>query len=390
MPNYQPNISFDLQKLDKKDWFLLGEIQSKIKHLCVTPLDDKIREELGTIFISKGINATTAIEGNTLTEQQVHDILNRQKTLQPSLNYLQQEVLNIESALKKVRSSLSEPLTPKLIGEWNKAVLSDLLLPEGCIAGDIRQYGVVVGNYCPPEAFDCPRLLQDFCDFYNNFYPPAKYKDYELALAVIKAILAHVFLVLIHPFGDGNGRTSRLLETRTLMSACIPYMSSQLLSNFYNKTRTKYVKELTRIWQFEESHIYPFISYALEGLVDEVREQIEVVNQQVTLKVVENDLYTYFKNHQSSTADRKRDLCLFILKHWKTPFSMDSLFKEPTIQQLYYGKTKRPFSSDLSALVSLGYVYVQASSVKSNQTESVITFAFSKWVEKLPEAHSAF
>lgn len=388
MPNYQPNISFDLQKLDKKDWFLLGEIQSKIKHLCMTPLDETIREELSAVFLSKGINATTAIEGNTLTEQQVREIINQQSTLRSSQHYLQQEVFNIEVALKKVRSSLSEPLTPKLISQWNEAVLSDLALPEGCVAGEIRQYGVVVGGYCPPEAVDCSRLLQDFCDFYNGFFSTEQNTGYELALAVIKAILAHVFLVLIHPFGDGNGRTSRLLETRTLMSAGIPFMSSQLLSNFYNKTRTKYVHELSRIWQSEDSHVYHFISYALEGLVDEIRDQITIVNEQVILKVVENDLYTYFKNHPSSTADRKRDLCLFILKHWKTLFSMDALFKEPTIQQLYYGKTKRPFSSDLSALMGLGYL--QVPNVKANQTESTVTFDFSKWIEKLPEAHSVF
>ncbi|MBW2661693.1 MAG: Fic family protein, partial [Deltaproteobacteria bacterium] len=37
----------------------------------------------------------------------------------------------------------------------------------------------------------------------------------------------------MHPFGDGNGRTARLLEFEALLSSGVPAPSSQLLSNHY-------------------------------------------------------------------------------------------------------------------------------------------------------------
>jgi Fic family protein len=44
----------------------------------------------------------------------------------------------------------------------------------------------------------------------------------RIVIGVIKSIIAHLYLAWIHPFGDGNGRTARLLEVRFLMEAGVP------------------------------------------------------------------------------------------------------------------------------------------------------------------------
>jgi len=44
----------------------------------------------------------------------------------------------------------------------------------------------------------------------------------ELVYAILKAIVAHVYLAWIHPFGDGSGRTARLMEFQILMVAGVP------------------------------------------------------------------------------------------------------------------------------------------------------------------------
>ncbi|NJN71060.1 MAG: hypothetical protein HC801_12855, partial [Nitrospira sp.] len=61
--------------------------------------------------------------------------------------------------------------------------------------------------------------------------------------AVIQAIVTHVYLEWIHPFGDGNGRTGRLLEFYILLRAGNPDISSHILSNFYNETRAEYYRQ---------------------------------------------------------------------------------------------------------------------------------------------------
>ena len=69
--NTHPWITFkiNLEELDYTIWMLLGRIQAKCKFISKAPIDPDTAEELLHIFLSKGALATTAIEGNTLTEE---------------------------------------------------------------------------------------------------------------------------------------------------------------------------------------------------------------------------------------------------------------------------------------------------------------------------------
>ena len=80
----------------------------------------------------------------------------------------------------------------------------------------------------------------------------------------MKAVVAHLYIAWIHPFGDGNGRTARLLELQILLGAGFPVPTCQLLSNHYNQTRTEYYRELD-LASHRRSPT-EFLVYALEGL----------------------------------------------------------------------------------------------------------------------------
>ncbi|MGH3941387.1 MAG: Fic family protein [Pseudonocardiaceae bacterium] len=63
----------------------------------------------------------------------------------------------------------------------------------------------------------------------------------------VAATLAHLYIAWIHPFGDRNGRTARLLECAILAhSGVVPWVSSNLLSDHYNRTRSRYYQRLER------------------------------------------------------------------------------------------------------------------------------------------------
>ena len=64
-----------------------------------------------------------------------------------------------------------------------------------------------------------------------------------------------------HPFGDGNGRTGRLLELAILLEAGLPQPVCHLLSNHYNLTRASYYREPDRGSRTSDG-IYGFIAYA--------------------------------------------------------------------------------------------------------------------------------
>src|SRR6266511_3298337 len=68
-----PWITFqlDLTELDHMTWLLLGEAISKCDHIAGVPLQPEVAALLNMVYLTKGIHATTQIEGNTLSEEQV-------------------------------------------------------------------------------------------------------------------------------------------------------------------------------------------------------------------------------------------------------------------------------------------------------------------------------
>ena len=56
---------------------MLGEALSKCQHLAGVPLKPKAAEELSMVYLARGVQATTAIEGNTLSQREVEQIVER-------------------------------------------------------------------------------------------------------------------------------------------------------------------------------------------------------------------------------------------------------------------------------------------------------------------------
>lgn len=82
-------------------------------------------------------------------------------------------------------------------------------------SGMFRRTQVFVGGHVPPGPHHIPLLMEEFSKWLNS--------DIAARLHPIKlAALAHYKLVHIHPFIDGNGRTSRLLMNMILMQAGFP------------------------------------------------------------------------------------------------------------------------------------------------------------------------
>jgi Fic family protein len=87
--------------------------------------------------------------------------------------------------------------------------------------GRIRNYGVRIGGsrFEPPTPFELDSLLQDFFGWFriawNNLHP------------VVLAGLVHLKLVTIHPFGDGNGRVTRIAMNYVLYRKRYPMMDIQ-------------------------------------------------------------------------------------------------------------------------------------------------------------------
>lgn len=158
----------------------------------------------------KSSYASTKIEGNPLSEEQVERVIERDEHehfLKP-----EQEVRNYFAALNLLEEKLKkkEPLSVKMILEIQAIVEKGApknkiglrgAMPPGVL---FAVYDAQSGNadYIPPEYTDIPALLDELTEYV------ASTDDHPLIIAAV----VHYQLVTIHPFEDGNGRTARLMS----------------------------------------------------------------------------------------------------------------------------------------------------------------------------------
>ena len=100
-------------------------------------------------------------------------------------------------------------------------------------------------------------------------------REDRTASAILRAVVVHLYVAWIHPFGDGNGRTARLAEFLILAGEGVPSPCAHLFSNHYNITRAEYHRQLDRSSRANSGRGDPlgFLLYSLQGFVDGLREQ---------------------------------------------------------------------------------------------------------------------
>jgi Fic family protein len=358
-------FSLNTERLPAAVWILLGEARSKCEHLAGVPLQPKTAQSLNQVFLAKGARATTAIEGNTLSEEQVRQQMDGTLHLPPSKQYLAQEVQNILEAFNGLWAEIlgGQPfaLTVDRICTFNAQVLNKLETTPEVQPGAIRNHSVGVMGYRGAPAEDCRYLLQRLVDWLNHpsFQPDA---EHTVIKPILAAILAHLYLAWIHPFGDGNGRTARLIEFAILVSAGVPMPAAHLLSNHYNETRSEYYRQLDMASR-SGGDVIPFIRYAMQGFVDGLRDQINVVrDQQIDVAWI-NFVHGAFHGAHGLTTDRRRDLVLQMSApaHRANFLAIDQIpLLNPHLAKLYASKTSKTLRRDLNELVRMGLVRVDS------------------------------
>jgi Fic family protein len=351
-----PWITFklDLGRLSHMTWLRLGEVLSKCDHIAGVPLQPATADELHRIFLVKGVHATTQIEGNTLSEDEVARRVKGDLELPPSQEYLGVEVDNIIAGCNEILVALGRsedlPLTPERVMHFNETVLTGIELDGGGQGGLVRTSSVVVGHNRGAPAEDCEYLLDRLCTWLCDLQADAP-AELRLPVSILRAILAHLYIAWIHPFEDGNGRTARLIEYQLLVEAGVPTPAAHLLSNYYNRTRSRYYAVLARTSR-EPYPVEAFIDYAVNGFCEELREQLEVIRaQQVDVAWI-NYVHMHFQG-SGETVRRQRDLILALPPGKFTPLSALRTLN-PTLALEYQNKQQKTVSRDVNRLVELG------------------------------------
>ncbi len=364
-----PWIDFhlDLTKAPVRFWMLLGEACAKCELIAGIPLMPETAKRLHRVSLERGARATTAIEGNTLSEDEISRLARGALELPPSKEYLGIEVQNILDVCNDMLDALKDGREKRLDVESlktsNGRVLNSLPLDDDTIPGEIRSHQVGVARYRGAPAQDCEYLLMRLCDWLNEM-------DFDLghrlALPIIKAVAAHLYLAWIHPFGDGNGRTARLVEWQILLGSGVPSPAAHLLSNHYNDTRSEYYRHLDRSSRVETG-LVDFLVYALRGFVDGLTEQIETIKGQLLDDVWTNYIHTQFAERHSVADTRRRHLAfdLSALDAPTPPRHVRTL--TPRLAEAYLNKTGKTITRDLNVLRNMGLITRMKEGVVANK-----------------------
>ena len=360
-----PWITFrhHLERADPLHWSLLGEAAARCDQVAEAVLPPAGARELHRLYLIKGARATTAIEGNTLSEEQIAAQLDGCLELPPSREYLKREVDNVLKAVHEILGQVTGGQPPVLTPDWiagaNRRLLADLEehLEEDVVPGEIPAHSVGVLRYRGAPGKDCAFLLDRLCGWLEGDAWPVRPDRQEdrTASAILRAVFVHLYVAWIHPFGDGNGRTARLAEFMILAREGVPSPCAHLLSNHYNLTRAEYYRQLDRSSRANSGRGDPlgFLLYSLQGFVDGLREQSEFIAG-IQLKLAwEHFVYGEFQGIPSSPAMRRRREVSLVLGRVSEPVRKRAIPDlSPDLARLYAKKTSKTLTRDMNWLVN--------------------------------------
>ena len=192
-------ISFDFSDIDS--------MKNRIdRH---RPFSKRLAESLHEKLIVEWTYNSNAIEGNTLTLSETKVVLEG-ITIGGKSVVEHLETINHREAILFIESLISNS---ESLSEWNIKNIHSLILREidNQNAGRYRSENVVISSaaHMPPKYYDINMLMEKLVAEYRE--------EWQKLHPVVRATLLHGEFVKIHPFIDGNGRTSRLLLNFELM-----------------------------------------------------------------------------------------------------------------------------------------------------------------------------
>ena len=352
------------RRLPAATWVLLGQAQAKCAQIDATEISPEAKSKLLTLYLSMGAQGSVAIEGSSLTVEEVQELAEGNQSGQPSLRDLEQEAENVLEALRLVTQDSAEsepPFTTEFICDMHKLIYRDLPRGEDVVPGEMRTRGVKVGNYIGPPAEFCRALLDELCEWLESVpedAPDAGASDdvTQFCQTLMRAIFAHLFLLLIHPFADGNGRLSRVIEVKILTEGGIPTMSAHLFSNHYNQTRSRYYELLHEVSFNPECPGEKFATYALEGFVEGLDEQLATLQAEHTQMIWESFIQRAFAKKTRPSELRQRDVALTLLRRSGSISAKEIPELSPELAKAYADKSQKTVTRDLNALETMGII----------------------------------
>ena len=369
-------FSFEHQ-LDSQDLFRdLVSIEAYKEASLNLVFPQEWQHQLDRLNRVRAVHGTTAIEGNPLSEAEVAQQMERLEQQNyddggktPTKEQLQ--IRNAGEAQSWVRKRFLPDSPP--IGLGDISTMHQMITRDSDIINNIpgrfRDFPVVVGTEelggvhrgAPHERL--PRLMEEYIVFINS----GRLADNH---PVIRALLAHFFLVTIHPFGDGNGRVSRLVEAGILFRLGYNVHGFYGLSNYFYRYEQEYKSILQQCRKSQPFDVTPFIRFGVAGFASELKDINNFIKTKINRLVYRTMIGRAFNKRMGARRrllnQREYSLLDFLLSETEPvdPFSdtpsrrisLSELLEANYVRSAYRNVTRRTFHRELMRLGELGFI----------------------------------
>ncbi|MFY0598260.1 MAG: Fic family protein [Cyclobacteriaceae bacterium] len=289
--------------------------------------------QLKRIFHTLESIGSARIEGNKTT---IAEYIETKLDDKPSQREEIREIRNIENAMTFIEESVDEYSINRIfISEIHKMIVKGLTAPpkgEGDISpGDYRESNVRIAksSHKPPDWTRVSDYMRELFEFIQE--------GNESKYNLLKTAIAHHRFVWIHPFGNGNGRTVRLLTYAMLVKLGFNVNVGRILNPaaVFCSNRDDYYAYLSRADSGNKGDVLDWCKYVLAGL----KEEIEKIDKLLNYEFLRKEILIPAINFSS---DRKL----------VTPMESKILKRVIDHQRIKAGDLKDIFPGKLSAEVS--------------------------------------
>jgi Fic family protein len=317
----------------------LTRIERARGFLEAATLSDAWVREMGRRALVLEAHHTTHIEGTRLTLEQAERLLGGDAVPEADPDDVR-ELLNYKAAFDFVSEYLESggPITEGLVREIHKRLVEGVR--GGAAApGEYRRVPNFVVNsvtgetiYTPPPAHEVPIMMAELVEWLN--------RDRDVHPVLVSGI-AQFQLVHIHPFLDGNGRTSRLLSTLCLYQAGYDFKRLFTLSEYYDRDRSSFYRAIQSVRE-SEMDLTGWLEYFIEGLTTQLAEVRERGEQAIRRDV-------FARDHDLS--DRQARALGHVMEHGSLAIQ--------DFERLCPEANRRSLQRDLRAMVEVGLLVTE-------------------------------
>ncbi|MDB4173485.1 Fic family protein [Bacteroidia bacterium] len=255
---YEPKLSDGvLQKL-----LLIDELHKRWQ--ATKPLQGVQLQKMEEYFNTRYTFESNRIEGNTLTFQETHLVVSEGLTIGGKNMVEHLEAVNHSEAIGWLKDMVrgNEDVTRRSVLDIHRLILKSIDTDN---AGVYRSVPVMIGGseHKPPLPYLLDKLMEDYFVHYQ--------RQKQVLHPVILAAEMHERLVSIHPFIDGNGRTSRLVMNFILLKS--GYTIANLKGDY--ESRMAYYRALESVQV--DNNPEPFYHLILDKVKESLEEHLAMV-----------------------------------------------------------------------------------------------------------------